>query len=100
MINPFGSFLCEARGVLFAAEAFDEMGVGLVEVDQEKAIQDVAEVWVDVEAQEAGGEFHVLAEEHGNALAVGFDFLDEVGDFVDVTHDGGVAFHGGCTQGT
>ena len=64
-----------------------------------KAVEDVAEGGVDVEAEDFGGEFHVLLEEDGDALAVGFDFLDEVGDLIDVADDGGVFTHVGFAEG-
>ncbi len=69
---------------LGAHVALEDLLRGFSEVYDDEAVDDGAEVGVEVEADEAPGELHVLHDEDGEAFAVGLDLHDELGDGVEI----------------
>ena len=47
-------------------------GIGLAQVDQDQAVEDLGEVLIHVEGQEFAADLEVLAQQHRDALAVAF----------------------------
>jgi hypothetical protein len=76
----------------FAAEvALEGLGVGVEEVDQDEAVEDVGEAWIHIEGEEAAAEVEVVAEEDGDGAAAGLEVFDEGIQVVDAGQEGGEA---------
>ena len=65
-------------------EFFQKARLGFQQIDHQKAVDHVGEVFIDVETENFGVQFQVLSEKNGNSFAVLFDFGDKQGDGIDV----------------
>src|SRR5271167_1412617 len=63
-------------------------GIAAAEIHKYEAVEDIGEVAVDVEADEASSEFGVMFEQNGDGFAVAFDVGDGVGEFLQVAEAG------------
>src|SRR5580700_3509643 len=76
--------LQEAGSAFFSQVLFELRAAHFHEIDEHQAVYDVGKCAIDVEGQHFAAAVEVLAQEDGNAFAVGLQVGDGVGKVVDV----------------
>jgi hypothetical protein len=75
-------------GFVATEVAFEQLAFGAREIHDDQAIEDVGEFRVDVKSQELSAKAEVLPQEDRDTCMVGFNFGDQVGEFVEIAAGG------------
>lgn len=81
----------KAAAAVYSQVALQGLFVRFGQVDDDQAVEDVAELGVDVESQHPAAQVQVLPEQNRHPLLLDFDVGDDGRDLLETTRRDGVA---------
>ena len=74
----------EPNCVLSTHIAFEDIGIGLAQINHDETIENVGKLPVHVEAEQLSANFGILPQKNRKTFAVGFDIGDRFGKFIEI----------------